>query len=204
MIRRASVWMRLTAYFLVAVPLSLFADKVDFNRQIKPLLSDRCYKCHGPDETARKAKLRLDQKEGAFKKLDDDMFVIKPGDLAKSEVFRRITTSDPDDLMPPPKSNLHLSRDEIEIIRRWIVQSAPWEKHWSFAPIKKVQMPKIRNKAWPKNEIDRFILSRLETEGLEPSPEATRERLIRRVTFDLTGLPPTLEEIDRFLADNSP
>jgi hypothetical protein len=179
-------------------------DKVDFNYHIKPLLSDRCYACHGPDEKARKARLRLDQKEGAFKALEDGQFVIKPGDLAKSEVFRRITTADPDDLMPPPKSNLSLSRDEVELIRRWIEQGAQWDKHWSFVPVKKVELPKFKNTAWLKNDLDAFVLARLEQEGLKPTAEASKERLIRRVTFDLTGLPPTLAEIDDFLADTSP
>src|SRR5688572_23802271 len=124
----------------MALSVPVFAgnlpEKVDFNHHIKPLLSDRCYACHGPDEKARKAKLRLDLKEGAFKSLEDGRFVVKPGDLAKSEVFRRITASDPDDMMPPPKSNLSLSKDEIELIRRWIEQGAAWEGHWSFVPIR--------------------------------------------------------------------
>ena len=179
-------------------------DKVDFNYHIKPLLSDRCYACHGPDEKARKAKLRLDLKDGAFKALEDGQFVIKPGDLTKSEMFRRITNHDPDDLMPPPKSNLSLSKDEVKLIRRWIEQGAQWDKHWSFVPVKNVQAPPVKNTSWLKNGLDAFVLARLEQEGLKPSAEATKERLIRRVTLDLTGLPPTLAEIDEFLADDSP
>jgi hypothetical protein len=182
---------------------SRLSAKVDFNYQIKPLLSDRCYKCHGPDEKARKAKLRLDTSEGAFKALDDGMFVIKPGDTKHSELVRRITTKDPDDKMPPPESKLSLSADEIALLRRWIEQGAEWKKHWSFIPVTDVEVPAVRNAKWPRNHIDRFVLARLEREGLKPSPEASREHLIRRLSFDLTGLPPTLAEIDAFLADTS-
>ena len=171
-------------------------DKVDFNYHIKPLLSDRCYACHGPDEKARKAKLRLDQKDEAFKALKDGGFVIKPGNPDQSEVIRRITTSDPDDHMPPPKSNLSLSADEIELLRRWVQQGAEWSKHWSFIPLRPIDNPAA--------SIDKFVRARLELEGLKPAPEASKERLIRRVTFDLTGLPPTLQEIDDFLAGKSP
>src|SRR5689334_4215981 len=109
--------------------------RVDFNYHIKPLLSDRCYTCHGPDEKARKGKLRLDTQDGAFKALDDGMFVIKPGDLSHSELVRRITSTDPDEMMPPPKSNLALSKEEIDLLRRWVQQGAEWKKHWAFIPV---------------------------------------------------------------------
>ena len=165
-------------------------QKVDFNYHIKPLLSDRCYACHGPDEKARKAKLRLDVKESAFK---GD--IIKPGRPDQSELIRRITATDPDDHMPPPESNLSLNADEIALLRRWIEQGAEWGKHWSFVPLPEVQDPNA--------SIDTFVREPLEREGLKPAPAATKERLIRRVSFDLIGLPPTLEEIDAFLADNS-
>ncbi len=191
-------------YFSSGLRAAGLPNKVDFNLHIKPLMSDRCYTCHGPDEKARKAKLRLDTKAGAFKALDDGMFVVKPGNLAKSEVYRRITATDPDDHMPPAKSNLALSKDEVELIRRWIEQGADWKGHWAFLPVGAVSPPKVKTPRWPKNEIDRFVLARLESEKLQPAPEANRERLIRRVTFDLIGLPPTLAEIDAFLADQSP
>src|SRR5687767_7866028 len=186
---RPALYHLISVTLLVAVPSLRTAppDKVDYNYHIKPLLSDRCYACHGPDEKARKAKLRLDLKEGAFKALEDGQFVIKPGDLGHSEVLRRITTTDPDDKMPPPKSNLSLSKDEVELIRRWIEQGAHWDKHWSFVPVRKVEPPEVNNPSWPKNDLDRFVLARLEKEGLKPSAEATRERLIRRLSFDLTG-----------------
>src|SRR6185295_2976137 len=122
--------------------------RVDFNYHIKPLLSDRCFTCHGPDEKARKAKLRLDTEEGAFKALDGGMFVVKPGDLAHSEVARRITSTDPEEMMPPPKSNLALSKDEIELLRRWIEQGAEWKKHWAFIPVSEVSIPAVKNKKW--------------------------------------------------------
>ena len=178
-------------------------NKVDFNHHIKPLLSDRCFKCHGPDEKSREAKLRLDQPEGAFKALDDGMFVIKPRDLAHSEVIRRITTKDADDVMPPAKSNLALNADEIALIRRWVEQGAEWKKHWSFLPVEDVPVPQVKNSKWPRNDVDRFTLGRLEAEKLKPAPEATKEHWLRRVALDLTGLPPTLKEMDDFLADKS-
>lgn len=178
--------------------------RVDFNYHIKPLLSDRCFACHGPDEKGRKGKLRLDTADGAFKALDGGVFVIKPGDAAHSEVMRRVTSSDPDEVMPPPKSNLTLSADEIALLKRWIEQGAEWKKHWSFIPVGAVPVPAVKQRKWPRNEIDRFVLARLESEKLKPAPEASRERLLRRVTFDLTGLPPTLAEIDAFVADRSP
>lgn len=186
------------ATLLVAVPSLRPAppDKVDYNYHIKPILSDRCYACHGPDEKARKAKLRLDTKEQAFKALEDGWAVITPGKPNQSELIRRITTKDVDDLMPPPKSNLALTPDEIELLRRWVAQGAEWGKHWAFVP--------LPERTDPKASIDYFVQARLEREILKPSPEATKERLLRRVTFDLTGLPPTLEEIDAFLADKSP
>ena len=178
--------------------------RVDFNYHVKPLLSDRCFVCHGPDEKARKGKLRLDTREGAFKALDDGMFVIKPGDAAHSEIVRRITSTDPDEMMPPPKSNLALSAAEIALLKRWIEQGAEWKKHWAFIPVSEVAVPEVKNQKWPHNDIDRFVLARLESEKLKPADEAIRERLLRRVSFDLTGLPPTLAEIDAFLGDKSP
>ena len=179
-------------------------DKVDFNHHIKPLLSDRCYACHGPDEKAREAKLRLDIPEGAFKALDDGMFVVKPGSPARSEVIRRITARDPEDRMPPAKSKLSLSPDEIALIRRWVEQGAEWKKHWAFLPVAETPAPRVKNAKWARNDIDRFVLARLEREALKPAPEAAREHLIRRLTFDLLGLPPTLDEIDAYLGDHTP
>ncbi len=178
--------------------------RVDFNYHIRPILSDRCLACHGPDEKGRKAKLRLDTREGTFKAVEDGRFVVKPGDLAKSELFRRIVSTDPDEVMPPPASHLSLSQAEIDLLRRWIEEGAEWKGHWAFQPVAPVSVPAVRNTKWPRNEVDRFILARLEREGLKPQPEADRERLLRRVTYDLTGLPPTVRELDAFLADKAP
>ena len=174
------------------------ATDVDFDRDIRSLLSDRCFACHGPDEKNRRAKLRLDQ-EGAAKKK-----VVVPGDASASELFRRLTSSDPDERMPPPEAKRSLSTKEIETIRRWIDAGAPWSEHWSFRPLAADGPPNTSEASWPLGPIDQFVLDRLRRENLRPAPEASRERLIRRVTFDLTGLPPTIEEIDAFLADDSP
>ena len=192
-----------TRLWLWALVASLFATlcaktdaatlpaRVDFNYHVKPLLSDRCFLCHGPDEKARKGKLRLDTKEGAFKALADGKFIIKPGDAANSELIHRITSVDPEEVMPPPKSNLALSTDEIALLKKWVTQGAEWKKHWAFIPVGQVTVHETKNRKWARNEIDRFVLARLETERLKPSPEATRERWLRRVSLDLTGLPPS-------------
>ncbi len=195
---------------LILAPLAVAAaaplEKVDFNYEISPILSDRCYTCHGPDEKSRKAKLRLDTAEGAFAPRDEELPVINPGHPEKSELYRRITATDPDDHMPPPKSNLSLKPHEIELIRRWIAEGAEWKRHWSFIPLTEihVRIPAVKNASWPKTPIDRFVLARLEREGLSPAPEVGREQLLRRATMDLTGLPPTPAELDAFLADAAP
>jgi len=176
---------------------------VDFTRDIRPILSDNCYQCHGPDEKARKAKLRLDTKEGAFR-IKDDKAVIVPGKSAESELVRRVSNNDPEEVMPPPKSNRKLTPAQIDLLRRWVDQGAKWGVHWAFVPPGKSPLPKIKNAQWPRNPIDNFVLARLEKERLKPAPEADRQRLLRRVSLDLTGLPPTLAEIDAYLADRSP
>jgi len=181
-------------------------ETVDFNFHIRPILSDRCYLCHGPDAENREADLRLDVEEGAFAALEggEGSHVIKPGDPEQSELFLRVSTSDEDMRMPPADSHLTVSEEEIELLRKWIEQGAQWKPHWSFLPIEAAEVPETSGEAWPHNEIDRFVLARLKNEGLLPVAEASREKLIRRVTFDLTGLPPTLKEIDAFLSDQSP
>ncbi|MDA0589586.1 MAG: DUF1553 domain-containing protein [Planctomycetota bacterium] len=178
--------------------------QVDFNFDVKPLLSDRCFKCHGPDAEHREADLRLDTKDGAYGLSAEDTPILKPGDASASELFRRITSTDPDVQMPPPDSNLKLSQDEIDLIGRWIKQGANWKQHWSFLPLERIPVARTKNTTWAKNEIDQFVLAGLEEAGIEPAPEASKEKWLRRVTFDLIGLPPTLEEIDAFLADESP
>jgi hypothetical protein len=184
----------------------LVPDVVDFNFHVKPILSDRCFKCHGPDENTREGGLRFDTKEGAFAALGEnaDHYAIVPGQPEKSALVQRIYAGDRNEVMPPVESNLQLEEHEKAILKRWIEQGAEWKEHWSFAPPVKPRAPEVQAKDWPRNEIDRFILARLEREGLAPSEEADRATLIRRLSFDLTGLPPSTEEIDAFLADKSP
>lgn len=191
---------------LVVLVTSLRAAEapVDFNFQIRPLLSDRCFRCHGPDGGSREANLRLDTRAGALKELDDGWAVVKPGEPDRSELIRRIFSDDEDELMPPPDSHLKLSAKEKELLRRWIAEGAEYKAHWSFLPVEKVTPPKPRDSRWGQNPIDAFILSRFEQENLQPASKASREILIRRLALNLIGLPPTIEEIDAFLADNSP
>jgi len=178
-------------------------DQVDFNFHIKPILADRCYKCHGPDEKARKAGLRLDQKQGLFGKTKKGNRIIAPGRPGSSELVNHIISSDPEFMMPPPESNLALDPKEKALIHKWIDQGAKWKDHWAFLPIEKSNPPKVKAKVEVRNPIDQFILARLEKEGIQPSPKADPERLLRRIYLDLTGLPPSIEIIDKFLKDTS-
>ncbi len=168
-----------------------------FNRDIRPLLATNCFQCHGPDGKERKAKLRLDTEAGVRR-------VFVAGRPGESEAWLRITSSDEAERMPPPDSHRELKRDEIELIGRWIEEGAKWEGHWAFNPPRRPPLPDVGDPDWCRDAIDRFVLARLEQEGLRPSHEADRARLLRRVTYDLTGLPPTLDEIDQFVADERP
>jgi len=180
----------------------LSASEVSFNRDIRPLLSDRCFHCHGPDEAQRKGDLRLDTSEGAM--LDHDgVRAVVPGDPDQSELIQRIFTNDPDDVMPPPDSDASLSDAEKALFRAWIQKGAEYETHWSFVPPVQADIPEVKLQNWVRQPIDAFVFKRLEDEGLSPSEQATRENLIRRVTLDLTGLPPTPLEVDAFLRDHS-
>ena len=183
-------------------------EVVDFNFHIKPILSDRCFKCHGPDANQRKGDLRLDLPEHAYAGTTGEKnkagFALAPGNLKNSEVFQRIISEEENYMMPPPESNLTLSVKEKALIARWIRQGAAFKPHWSFVMPEKAALPEISHDGWAKTEIDRFILRGIEGQGLEPSPEAEKSTLLRRATLDLTGLPPTPAEIDDFLADESP
>ena len=176
--------------------------RVDFSRQVQPLFADRCFACHGPDEKTREADLRLDLRASVFDRDADSPLIVR-GDARRSLLFERISSHDPDVQMPPPSATRQLSRKEVRLIRQWIDQGADWQEHWAFIPPVRTVVPDVSNADWLRNGIDNFILSRLDGESLQPSAEANRETLIRRVTLALTGLPPTLDEIDRFLEDES-
>ena len=178
--------------------------RVGYRRDILPILSDRCFKCHGPDSAARQAGLRLDQPDAAMSKLDSEATAIVPGKPAESAVIERINSKVPDEMMPPPDSGKVLSDAERTLLRRWIEQGAKYEKHWAFVAPVRPSVPVVKHHDLVRNPIDNLVVARLEAEKLKPSPPASEERLIRRLYFDLVGLPPTLPEIDAFLADASP
>ncbi len=178
-------------------------EAVLFNRDIRPILSDVCFQCHGPDAKQRKGDLRLDKDEQLFADREGHR-VLVPGEPAKSELFRRLIATDDDERMPPPSSGKRLSPQQIEMIRRWIAQGAKWQSHWAFLPPARPKLPAMKNIEWPKNAIDHFVLARLDAEGLNPSAEADRATLLRRLTLDLTGLPPTPDEIEDYLSDAAP
>ncbi|MES2108626.1 MAG: PSD1 and planctomycete cytochrome C domain-containing protein [Bacteroidota bacterium] len=182
-------------------------DTVSYNFNIRPILSDKCYKCHGPDASKRQANLRLDKPDDAYKALKDNpnAHVLVPGSPEMSELFRRVSTNDTSEMMPPANSNLkRLTPHETDLIKKWIKQGAKYEKHWAFVQPKLWPVPEVDNKTWVKNPIDNFILKKQEQYGLKPNPEADKEHLLKRLSLDLTGLPPTIEMQNRFLADNSP
>ncbi len=180
--------------------------EVSYNFDIRPILSDKCFVCHGPDQNKRQAGLRLDIGEEAFKALKEKpgAHALVPGKPEISEVYLAISATDTSKRMPPLNSNLKLSDREIALIEKWIKQGAKYEKHWAFEVPKKSEIPEVDNEEWAKNEIDHFILSKQEENGLAPNPQADKERLLKRVSLDVTGLPPTIKMMDEFLADNSP
>ena len=203
---RMGAWIgfTVTALGAAAAPESSSAavpGSLDFNRDIRPILSEHCYACHGPDENKRKAGLRLDRQEDAFKELKEGRRALVAGDLEHSTLAVRIASSDPDEIMPPPKFGKPLSPAEAALLRRWVSEGAAWKKHWAFLPPEHLPVPGVTNTPWVRNEVDHFILSRIEKEDIQPDLEADRATLIRRVTLDLTGLPPTIAEVDQFLAD---
>jgi hypothetical protein len=173
-----------------------------FNRDILPILADNCFQCHGPDEPARKAKLRLDTREGAVAKRRGHAAIV-PGDSAASELIRRVSSQDASDVMPPPSTNKSLKPAQIERLRRWIDAGAPWGKHWAFEPPQRAPLPRVNMADWARNTIDHFILDRLQREGMRPSAPAEPAVLVRRLYLDLIGLPPTPAEVDAFLAESA-
>jgi len=182
-------------------------DKIDFNYHIKPILSDRCYKCHGPDANQRQANYRLDIEKDAFTSTHGEYSQastnLTPGNLRKSEVFNRLISSDPEYMMPPPDANLALNTAEKALIIKWIEQGAEYKTHWSFVAPQKEALSTIKNKDWPQQDFDYFILDKIERNGLATSSKADKATLLRRITLDLTGLPPTPTEIDDFIRDIS-
>lgn len=193
-----------TQKILSAIPGVTLPKTVQFNRDVRPILSDKCFACHGPDAAKRKAGLRLDDGVGAFEALRSGNKAIVPGDRLSSELYRRITTSDTDDRMPPEDQKKQLSQDEIEILGRWIDEGAEYEEHWAYLPLASPTPPETDDFQWTRNGIDSFVLSQLEDHGLAPNPTADPRKLIRRLYFDLIGLPPTPEEVEAFVDDTSP
>ncbi len=177
---------------------------VDFNDQVRPILSRHCFKCHGPDDKGRKAKMRLDLEETAKTPAGSGERPIVPGKPDESELVRRIFAEDPDELMPPRAANSSLSDAERNTLKQWVAEGAKFDVHWAFRKPVKPTIPNVRNPSWVRNPIDAFVLARLEHEGLKPSAEADRATLLRRVSLDLVGLPPTPEDVDAFLADQAP
>lgn len=198
-----AVLVALGAYLWASPAPAQTEARVGFNRDVRPILSNYCFQCHGPDEKQRKAGLRLDLKEGAFADLGEHQAIV-PGKPEESELVRRVRGIDPAKVMPPRKTGKKVKPEEIALLDRWIKQGAPYERHWSYEKPARPPLPAVRNSAWPQNPIDRFLLARLEREGLRPAALADRHALIRRVSLDLTGLPPTWEEVKAFIEDNSP
>jgi hypothetical protein len=207
MLRELKVALLLSIAFVASSAVSFAQEAavkpVNFVRDIRPILARNCYECHGPDEEYRKGELRLDTPDGAFAKHDDHAaFVAKSVD--KSEAIRRIVSKDDAERMPPPKSGKSLTPDQVELLKRWVEQGAGWSSHWAFEKPVRPALPTVSDSLWPKNDIDRFVLARLDQEGLKPTPEADKYRLVRRVALDLTGLPPAPELVNSFLNDQSP
>ena len=192
-------WYWAGALFVLALaPVCVSAEEgeIDFSRDIRPILSDTCLKCHGPDAGARKGRLHLGDRTAA----------LKSEVLTDGEMLKRLLSADPEERMPPPEAVRKLKGKDREVLVKWLKAGGDWpedDRHWAFVPPKKPELPEVKDPAWVRNGVDRFVLSKLEGEGLRPLPEAEKATLLRRVTYDLTGLPPTLEELDTFLADKA-
>ena len=175
--------------------------EISFNRDIRPILAENCFSCHGPDSSGRKAGLRLDTEAGLFEKRKDDPAPVLRGKSAESELYKRLLSTDKDEVMPPPESHKELKPAEVALLKRWIDAGAPWQGHWSFIAPQKAPLPAVKNEGWPKNPLDRLILSKLESRGLTPAPEAEPRVLFRRLHLDITGLPPKPADVEAFLVD---
>ena len=198
-----SIFTRFFGLFLVSTSSwAASVDAVDFQREVRPILSDNCFSCHGPDAQTRMAALRLDTRDGAFAARGSKSPLV-PGDTDASLLYQRITTQDPARRMPPTFSKKELTKKQIDLLRRWIEEGASWDQHWSFKAIQPYEPPAVENESWVRSPLDRFILARLEKEGLEPAPEADRRTLARRVALDLTGLPPDPGTLESYLNDSS-
>lgn len=193
----AALWLLAVGFTSAGEP----AQRIDFDRQIRPILSNACFQCHGPDEETREAGLRLDRRDGALAPADSGKRAIVPGKPDQSTLVKRIASRDKGFVMPPPRSRKALTPAQRDLLRAWVEQGADYRQHWSFTRPSRPPLPKVNDGSWSRNPIDRFILAKLESEGLRPSAEADRATLVRRLTLDLTGLPPTPAEVEAFLAD---
>ncbi|MEO1844473.1 MAG: DUF1549 domain-containing protein, partial [Akkermansiaceae bacterium] len=180
----------------IMVAPNTIAAEPDYGKEIQPLLAEHCYACHGPDAKTRKRGLRFDQREVAVSELKSGARAIVPGDVEKSEMIRRLFSTDPDEMMPPPDFRKRPTDGTKARLREWVKAGAKYEKHWAFAPIVKPQPPAVKNEEWARNPIDRFILAQLEAQDMEPSPEAGPRPLVRRLPLALRGLPPSLDEVN--------
>ncbi|MFM8358489.1 MAG: DUF1549 domain-containing protein, partial [Verrucomicrobiota bacterium] len=178
-------------------------DGPDFIREVRPILSRHCFKCHGPDDTTRKGGLRLDDREAALRPATSGAHALVPGRPEASELVRRLASADPDEVMPPPATKAVVTAAEKETLRRWILAGAGYQAHWAFLPPVAAPLPAVRQSRWPRQALDRFVLARLEQENLAPAPPADPYALVRRVHYDLLGLPPTPQEADAFAANPS-
>ncbi|HMO64042.1 MAG TPA: DUF1549 domain-containing protein, partial [Verrucomicrobiota bacterium] len=195
----------LAALLAAGPPPAAAGQAPDFLRDVRPILSSHCFKCHGPDDKTRKGRLRLDLREDALQAGRSGALAIVPGRPDESEVMARVLTSDEDDVMPPPATKHPLTDAQKDILRRWIAAGAEYRPHWAFVPPVRPEVPAVgQPQSGPRHPVDSFIQARLEAEGLSPSPEADRTTLVRRVSLDLIGLPPTPEEADEFLRDTAP
>ncbi|MGL5096617.1 MAG: DUF1549 domain-containing protein, partial [Planctomycetia bacterium] len=193
---RSAMLIAISAFLQGVAPA---AAPLEYNRDVRPIFSENCFACHGPDSAARKADLRLDRRDDAVAAK-----AIIPGKPDDSAVLGRILSGDADEVMPPPESHKKLTDAQKDLLRRWIAQGAEYQPHWSFLPAKRPAPPAVKNEAWVRNPIDRFILAELEKQGLTPAPEADRRTLARRLSLDLVGLPPEPALVEAFVSDAAP